>query len=86
MQSHTAWVIFGSTALAGLIRGTWAIYKARKAKEPTPMRLVGGVYVPWGIEERSRYWWARFGEVALIWFGLLALALAAKWTGFWPGF
>jgi hypothetical protein len=86
MHAHTAWVIFAAAMLHGALRSGWLAYKKRKMCEPTPMKLKNGVYVPWGIEERSHWWKMRVGEVGFVWFGLIGVGLLSKWAGWWPGF
>jgi hypothetical protein len=61
-----------SAFLRAAIYFGWERYKAKKAKDPVPLRLRNGVYEPWGFAERSAWWWRRIGEVALIYFALLA--------------
>lgn len=86
MELRTFAVIFLSTALAGIIRIVWARHSARKRKQPTAMRLRGGVYEPWGFEQRWSFWKARIGEIALIWFGLIFLMLLAGSIGLIDGY
>lgn len=85
-MNHPYSTIFWSTLLLGFLREIWSAYKRRKMREPTPMKLKNGVYVPWGIEQRSAYWWRRFGELSIAYFLLLGTAIVARSMGWWGGF
>lgn len=75
---RVALIAFCAAALRGLIHVAWGWYKSKKALEPTPMKLKNGVYIPWGLAERARWWSHRFGEVFIIYVALLIGAIIVK--------
>lgn len=47
----TTVVILAATA-RGVLSAGWSKFRGARSGEPTPTRLVNGVYVPWGRKEK----------------------------------
>jgi hypothetical protein len=63
-----------------LILGWWGNFKARKALEPIPMKLHGGVYRPWGIVQKVQFYGGWIGLIYLVQFSVLLALLIYVWT------
>jgi hypothetical protein len=70
MDLRTTAVIGASTFLLGVIRVSWITYKNR-ASPPTIAAM--------------QFAKARVGELFILWAILIAVGLAVKWAGLWPG-
>jgi len=70
--AHTFLVTFISSLLSALIWAWWGSYKIRKSREPIPMKLRKGVYVPWGIVQKVQHYG---GIVSIIYICIFLTAL-----------
>ncbi|TCP98274.1 hypothetical protein C8J46_105430 [Sphingomonas sp. PP-F2F-A104-K0414] len=60
---------FGGPLLRRLIGGWWDSFKAKRAGEPVPMKLRGGVWRPSGLVhnvDRAADWVAYFGMFCIL--------------------
>jgi hypothetical protein len=77
----TGIVILLSTFLKGLLMEAWDRYKERKSREPIPLKLRRGIYVPWGVVQKVQHYGWRVTQVWLVY-----LAIAFTWIAVGPLF
>lgn len=82
----TGLAIFLSTFIKGLILAQWDKFKERKAREPIPMKLKNGVYVPWGPVQRIQRILHWMLMIWLVYIAILLVLVAALKLGLWSGF
>lgn len=83
---RTFLVIFLAVTIKAMILSWWDAYKERKSKEPIPMKLRKGVYVPWGPVQIIQHFGWRFTQVWMAYIVVLVVLLIAFKTGLWGGF
>ena len=77
---HIALTVGGAIFLKSLILGWWGRFKERKASEPIPLAIRGGIYRPWGPVEKVQHYGWRATQVWLVYMAVLIALLIYKWT------